>query len=328
MNFEFPDSVELAKLPTPIDLLERLSNSLEGPRIYVKRDDETGIAVTGNKVRKLEFLLAEALARGCDTVITCGGYQSNHARTTAVVAARLGLKCHLVLRNGLSASMDGNLFIDRLVGAEIQYVSPEEYMRIDDVMQQVARDVKSSGNKSYIIPEGGSNEIGALGYLKAAREIAEQLRAMKLKIHHIIVPLGSGGTQAGLLLGKYLFDLPARIHGINVCDDKAYFVSKIHKLLQRIERRFNMDIQIGKEEIRVIDGYVGKGYGLSSQEEIDLIKQIAKMEGVILDPVYTGKAMFGLLDQVKKGGFTADENILFIHTGGIFGLFPKRTLFF
>ncbi len=328
MTFDYPASTDIARLPTPIEPLERLSSSLEGPKIFVKRDDFTGVGVTGNKVRKLDFLLADALAQKCDSVITCGGYQSNHARTTAVMCAKLGLTCHLVLRNGMSAATDGNLFLDRLVGAEIKYVTPEEYMRIDEVMAEFASDLKEDGHKAYVIPEGGSNALGTLGYLKAAEEIAAQVKAMKLRLHHIIVPVGSGGTYAGLLLGKFLFDLPAQIHGVNVCDDQAYFVNKIHQLLQSVESQFNMGLKLGKRDIRIIDGYVGKGYGLSSQEELDTIKALARQEGVVLDPVYTGKTMYGLMDQIKLGNFGKDENILFIHTGGIFGLFPKKTLFF
>lgn len=328
MQFEFPERVNLAQLPTPIERLEKFSKSLEGPQIYVKRDDYTGIAVTGNKIRKLEFLLAEALSQNCDYVITCGGYQSNHARTTAVAAAKLGMKCHLVLRNGMTAPMEGNLFLDRLVGAEIQYVTPEEYMRIDDVMFAIAKKVKSQGRKPFVIPEGGSNATGALGYLKAAQEIADQLKSLELKIHHIVLPVGSGGTYAGLLLGKFLFDVPAKIHGINVCDNEAYFVDKIYEIVKQIIGRFKLNFNISKDQMSIIDGYVGKGYGLSSQDEIEMIKRIARVEGVILDPVYTGKAILGLVDQIRKGRFKQTENILFIHTGGIFGLFPKKALFF
>ncbi len=328
MKFEYPDFIELARCPTPIEPLDRLSAGLEGPRLFVKRDDETGIVMTGNKVRKLEFLFAKARADQCDTVITCGSYQSNHARATALVAAKLGLKCHLVLKNGMTASVDGNLFLDRLVGAEIQYVTPEEYMRVDEIMKQVARALADEGRRAFVIPEGGSNELGSLGYVRAAEEIAQQMRDMQMKFQDIVAPVGSGGTYAGLLLGKYLFDMPARIHGINVCDDSTYFVNKIHKLLQQMLKRFKLDFQIPKQEIRIIDGYVGKGYGLSSQEEIDTIKHVALTEGLILDPVYTGKSLHGLLDQIKKGAFGQKANILFIHTGGIYGLFPKKNLFF
>jgi len=328
MAFDYPASVDLARRPTPIEPLARISTSLEGPGLFIKRDDFTGVGITGNKVRKLDFLLAEALEQKCDTVITCGGYQSNHARTTAVMCAKLGLKCHLVLRNGISASLDGNLFLDRLVGAEIHYVNPDEYMAVDDVMRRLANQLKADGSCAYVIPEGGSNALGAVGYVRAAEEIAAQCRERKLKLHHIVVAVGSGGTYAGLLLGKYLYDLPATIHGINVSDNESYFVNKIHKILQEMERRFELGVKLGKKDIHIVDGYVGKGYGLSRQEELDVIKLVAREEGIILDPVYTGKCFFGMMNMIKEGKFRQDENVLFVHTGGIFGLFPKKTLFF
>lgn len=328
MAFDFPKSIDLAQLPTPIEKLERLSKIFEGPQIYIKRDDLTGVGMTGNKVRKLEFLLGEALQNKCDYVITCGGSQSNHARATAVAAAKVGLKSLLVLRSSMSAPLEGNLFIGRLVGAEFEYITPEEYMRVDDVMLGIAVKLKAKGHKPYIIPEGGSNAVGSLGYVKATEELAHQIKSLKLRIDHIVVAVGSGGTYAGLLLGKFLYDLPAQIHGINICDDESYFVKKISSLLKDMQKRYELALKIEQKDISIIDGYVGKGYGLSRQEEIDTIKKVARAEGVILDPVYTGKAMLGLSDQIRQGRFKANENILFIHTGGIFGLFPKKTLFF
>jgi D-cysteine desulfhydrase len=328
MAVALPESIRLAQLPTPIVKLERISRMFEGPQIYMKRDDYTGIGTTGNKIRKLEFLLAEALNQKCDYVITCGGLQSNHARTTAVAAAKVGLKCHLVLRNGLDKSLEANAFLGRLVGAELETVTPEEYQRVHEIMSAVAEKLKTHGHRPYIIPEGGSNELGSLGYVKAVEEIAGQLKAMKLKIHHVVAAVGSGGTYAGLLMGKYLYDLPAQVHGVNVCDDEAYFVNKIHGIIKNAQKRFELNLNISKKDIKIIDGYVGKGYGLSRQEEIDTIKRVAQTEGIILDPVYTGKAMYALSDQIRQGTFKAHENVLFIHSGGIFGLFPKRALFF
>lgn len=328
MAFDFPHHVKLSQTPTPLEPLERLSRILEGPEILVKRDDLTDTAMSGNKVRKLEFLLADALEQKRDFIITCGGYQSNHARTTAVATARLGLKCHLILRNGMGSPIEGNLFLDRLLGAEVQFVTEEAYLEIDDLMKAAAEEAKERGKKPYLISEGGSDEIGALGYVKAAHELAEQLKSARLKVDHIILPVGSGGTYAGLLVGKHLYDMPAQIHGINVCDDEAYFVNKIHRIVKNMQRKFDLDLKIGKRDINIIDGYVGKGYGLSRQEEIDIIKMAAKGEGVILDPVYTGKAMYGLKDQIRQGIFKEGETVLFWHTGGIFGLFSKKSLFF
>lgn len=328
MAFALPEFVKLAQLPTPIEKLEKITRYLEGPQLYIKRDDLTGVGTTGNKIRKLEFLLSEALKQKCDYVITCGGHQSNHARTTAFASAKLGLRCHLLLRNGMGAALEGNLFLSRLVGAEVQFVTADEYERIDDLMQEIAHKLQDKGHRAYIISEGGSNDLGAMGYVKAVLEISEQLKAMKFDLHHIVVAVGSGGTYAGLLLGKLLYNLPAEIHGINVCDDESYFVKRIYDIMKKAQKRFDLDLEINKKQIRIIDGYVGKGYGLSSQEEIDLIKMVAKVEGIVLDPVYNGKAMLGLADQIRKGKFTTEENILYIHTGGIYGIFPKNTLFF
>ncbi len=328
MKLVFPDAVSLAQLPTPIIKLEKFSKYVEGPQIYLKRDDYTGLALTGNKVRKLEFIMSEALAHESDYVITCGSSQSNHARTTAVAAAKLGLRCYLVLRNNMGAALEGNLFLASLFGAEIQYITPAEYMKVDEIMYGIANDLKEKGHKPYVIPEGGSNALGSWGYIKASLEIVNQLKMMQLKMNHIVVPVGSGGTYAGLLLGKFLYDIPYRIHGFNICDNESSFVNRISDIVKKSQRQFNLKTNITNKDIHIIDGYVGKGYGLSSQDELDLIKKMARLEGIILDPVYTAKAILGLVDQIRQGRFRAEDNILFIHTGGIFGIFPKRSLFF
>jgi D-cysteine desulfhydrase len=325
---QFPKSISLAQVPTPIEHLPRLSQMLEGPDIYIKRDDLTGLELTGNKVRKLEFVLAEAVEQGCDTVITCGGVQSNHARATAAAAAKLGLRAHLVLRDGGPGDLDGNLFLDRLLGAEVTFITPQEYEEVDKVMEHLARRLREEGRKPYLIPEGASNALGCLGYVKAAEELAAQLRQLGLRIDHLVLAVGSGGTHAGLLLGKFLYDLPMQIHGFNVCDDEAYFVSRISQIVQEAQQRFGLEVAVEKSDIHIVDGYVGKGYGLSRQEEIDMMKKVAQIEGIILDPVYTAKAMYGLADQIRRQRFKAGEKVLFLHTGGVFGLFPKRSLFF
>lgn len=328
MPKNFPERTALAHLPTPIEKLERLSQTFEGPEIYVKRDDLTGIAKTGNKVRKLEYLVAEALREQCDLLITCGGAQSNHARATAYAAAKCGMKSHLVLRNGAGGDLDGNLFIDRLVGAEITFISANEYEQADEIMARLADEHHAKGGKAYVIPEGGSNALGALGYVTAMEELARQMKAQHLEFDHMLCAVGSGGTLAGMLLGRHLYEIRSEIHGINVCDDAPYFQNRIFNIMAEAKRYFGLELNLKKSEISVIDGYVGKGYGLSSQDEIDLIKLAARIEGLILDPVYTGKAMYALMDLIRKGRFQRGEKILFWHTGGIFGLFPKKALFF
>lgn len=327
-GFKFPQSIKLARTPTPIEKLSKLSQELGGPEIYVKRDDLTGVELSGNKVRKLEFLAADAVSKGADTLITCGGIQSNHARATAIVATRLGMRSFLVLRGQEGSTPDGNLFLDYLAGAEVKFISPEEYETVDEIMEEVAEELRERGQKPYIIPEGASNEIGVLGYLKAMGEIKQQLEKQGLKIDHLITAVGSGGTLAGLLLGRIVFGLETEIYGINVCRSKEYFVDHIYEILNRAQRRYRLNLEFKKGDIKVIEGYVGRGYALSRIEEVKLIRKVAQMEGIFLDPVYTGKAMFGLLDQIKKGRFRKGERILFLHTGGIFGLFPTREMFF
>jgi D-cysteine desulfhydrase len=328
MSLALPERCALAHTPTPIEKLARLSQLFEGPDIYIKRDDLTGIGKTGNKVRKLEFLIAEALRERAQLLITCGGVQSNHARTTALAAAKVGLKSHLLLRDSAGGDIDGNLFVDRLVGAEVNFITPQEYEQVNDLMHRLAEDYAQKGTKAYVIPEGGSTALGCLGYVVAIEEMCRQMKMLHFEFDHIISAVGSGGTLAGMLLGKSAYNLKAQIHGINVCDDAPHFQERISNIIREAKRRFGFDLNLPKKDVNIIDGYVGKGYGLNRQEEIELIKLVAQTEGIILDPVYTAKAMFGLKDQIRKGRFTKSEKVLFWHTGGIFGLFSKRSLFF
>ncbi len=326
MEGPIPPRLSLAQTPTPIHKLQRLSELLGGPEIWIKRDDLTGSALSGNKVRKLEFVAADALRQGADVLVTCGGIQSNHARATAVVARRLGLHPHLVLRGEAPKGMgDGNLFLDQLLGASITWVTPEEYRNeIDTIFEKIRQDYEKVGKKAYIIPEGASNELGAFGYLRAAREIVEQTRFEGLHFTHIVTAVGSGGTLTGLLLGRRLYGLDGEVLGFNVCDDAAYFRRRITGILGRMVERYHLGLGITEDDIQIVDGYVGRGYALSRPEELALIRDVARLEGVVLDPVYTGKAMFGLLDQIHQGRFDRGDKILFLHTGGIYGLFPKR----
>ncbi len=327
--FKFPPRIQLATLPTPIQKLERLSEQWGGIEIYVKRDDLTGMALSGNKIRKLEFVIAEARNQGADLLITCGGIQSNHARATAVAATKLGMKSYLVLRGQQGGETDGNLLLDFLVGAKVKYITPEDYStRVDEIMTELAEELKKDGYHPYVIPEGASNELGAMGYLAATEEIVVQLKKRKLQIDYLVCADGSGGTHAGLLLGQKFYNQNYQVVGVNVCDDEAFFINKINQISETAIDLFNLIVDFKKEDIEIIDGYVGEGYALNRQEEIDFMKQVATTEGLILDPVYTGKALFGVRDQISKGRFKKGEKILFIHTGGLFGLFPKRGLFF
>lgn len=323
-----PEKINIANLPTKIEKIERLSKKLGGPNIYIKRDDQTGTEISGNKIRKLEFSIKEAIDQGCDTLITCGGIQSNHCRATAAVAAKLGLKSCLVLKGKSDAESDGNLFLNKLFGAEIRFITPEYYKdRRMEIMEQIKIEMEKKGLKPYIIPEGASNGIGSFGYYKAMKEIIAQEREMGVHFDGIIVATGSGGTYSGLLLASKLLNYTGQIYGVNVCDDEEYFRNRIHEILNESSNYLDVNLSFSRDEIHIIDGYVGRGYALSSQEELNFIQELAKLEGIILDPVYTGKAMYGLTEEIKKGNFRDCRNILFIHTGGIFGIFPQKDLF-
>lgn len=312
-------SISLANLPTKIEKLEGLSKEF-GVEIYVKRDDQTGTEVSGNKIRKLEFAVQEALDKGCDYLITCGGIQSNHARATAAVAAKLGIGSYLVLRGNADAELEGNYFFDKMLGARIKFVTPEEYKNSRmEIMAEIKNELAKEGHNAYIIPEGASNGIGSLGYCKAMEEILSQEKELGIKFDAIVVTVGSGGTYAGLYYTNHLKNNDTVVYGINICDDADHFRSVIIGLLKEISKYTGEEISVNKDNIDIIDGYPGKGYALSREEEIDFIHKFAKQEGIILDPVYTGKAMYGLVEEIKKGTFDKHHNILFIHTGGIFG---------
>lgn len=316
---KLPKRIGFANLPTRIEKLDRISQEL-GTQIYIKRDDQTGSEISGNKVRKLEFAVQEALDNGCDYLITCGGIQSNHARATAAVAAKLGMGAYLVLRGKEDSEVEGNYFLDKMLGAKIKLITPEEYKNSRmDIMEEIKKGLDKEGHKAYILPEGASNGIGSFGYYKAMEEILEQEKELNIKFDAIVTAVGSGGTYAGLYYGNYINNNDAIIYGVNVCDNAEYFTNTILELFKEIYKYTGEEVLVGKENIKILDGYVGRGYALSEPQEIEFIQNFAKKEGVILDPVYTGKAMYGLVEEIKKGTFNKHKNILFIHTGGIFG---------
>lgn len=328
MEFIFPQKISLANLPTPIHKMERLSQQWNGPEIYVKRDDFTGMEFSGNKVRKLEFVAAHALQEQYDVLITCGGMQSNHSRATAAVAARLGLKSHLILRGTPPEGPDGNLFLDLLLGANVSYISDEAAPEdLTAAMEQAAEEYASQGRKALLIPLGASNALGSVGYVAAIREMMTQFQAMTITPDYIIAATGSGGTLAGLILGKKLFGLSSQIVGVNVCADAAYFHQEIANIIREFCELYQVDLSLDAQDYRIIDGYVGAGYALSRPEERKFIVRVAQTEGIILDPTYTGKAFYGLAQEIQKGTFKAGETMLFIHTGGLYGLFAKAPEF-
>ncbi len=323
----YPPRVDLARLPTPLQPLKRWSEKL-GVDLWIKRDDLTGSVLSGNKVRKLEFVLAEALSQRADTVITCGGEQSNHCRATAVAAAMAGLHCRLLLRTAdpsCPPPLEGNLLLDRMAGADIVWITPDEYRRREVFFEREAGDLRSQGKVPYIIPEGASNALGAWGYIRALEELASDLQRLFGDDEPVTVihACGSGGTAAGLILGAKLSGLPLRIASVNVSDDRDYFIGAVGDICEGVIADYRLDVAFDcSRDIEIIDGYVGRGYGLSRAEELALMCELARTEGIFLDPVYTGKAFYGMVEELQRDPGKFGERIVFVHTGGIFGLFP------
>jgi len=323
-----PPRLALANLPTPLQPLRRLSAELGGPTIWLKRDDLTGSAISGNKARKLEFSLAAALERDCDTVLTVGGVQSNHCRATALLCARLGLDCHLLLF-GPEAPPDGNLLLGRLAGARIDFYPADSYSEMKvSILEEWSRRYREQGARPFVIPSGASDATGMWGYINAAQELADDFRRLEIDPGHVLFATGSGGTQGGLALGKELFGLGAAIHGVIVDEDAAFFERKIRADMREWAGLYGQRLDTGRLRLDFIEGYVGEGYAIASREVFALIRMVARTEGVVLDPVYTGKAFLALVDGIRDGRFGDAPDLVFIHTGGIFGLFPQRDRLF
>lgn len=304
----------LAQRPTPLHFLPRLSARL-GVKVWVKRDDLTGFGLSGNKVRKLESLLSEALQSGVDTVITTGGIQSNHCRATAVACRQMGLHPVLLLRGEPQSPPDGNLLLDQLLGAEIHYCTAETYRdRRDQVMETLASNCRSAGKRPLVIPEGGSNGRGALAFVRAAEEASNQLSET---IDVTFVAVGSGGTLAGLALGQGI----GFIYGVAVCDDKAYFSARVQEIAAQAHDLGAPSLPEQGIGWDVLEGYQGPAYGVATPHIWETIRWVAENEGLLLDPVYTGKAMHALISEVEGGRL--EGNLLFWHTGGAFGLFGR-----
>jgi D-cysteine desulfhydrase family pyridoxal phosphate-dependent enzyme len=309
----------LAHLPTPIDFLPHLSRKLGGPRVLIKRDDQTGLAFGGNKTRKLEYLLAEAKKNEADTLITTGAAQSNHCRQTAAAAARKGFRCRLVLVGPEPEETTGNYLLDKLVGAEVVWTRPEDR---DRTLQAAFEDIQNAGHRPYLIPYGGSNQIGAGAYAVAIHELQAQIPDSE--IDWIVFASSSGGTQAGMVAGAKLFDLQAHILGISVDESGSVLSERVAALASDVTELFGERQDIPLREIRVNDDYLGGGYGVMGEPEREAIQLFARSEGILLDPVYTGRAAAGLLDLIRTGTFRTEETVLFWHTGGTPGLFAER----
>jgi D-cysteine desulfhydrase len=314
--------VELAYVPTPLLKLERLSAEL-GVELWVKRDDLTGLLETGNKIRKLEFLVGEALSQGADTLITCGTLQSNCCRAVSAVAARLGLHAVLALKGARPAEYDGNLLLDRLLGAEIRYCTDAEWARVDEVMQEMAGRARAAGRAPYVIPESGATVAGALGYLACGQELAQQVRHGAPEFDTVAITAFSGGSQAGLLMAKQLTGLRAEIVSIPIAWEAARVRAYVSDVIEQARRRYGLGVRV-PEEIRLLDGYQGVGRAAVRDEDLAMVLRVARREGLVLDPVYTAKAFGALLDRLQREPGSLGRRVCFIHTGGVFSVFPFR----
>jgi D-cysteine desulfhydrase len=322
-----PPRIRLANTPTRGHWL-RYGKDF-GAKIWVKRDDQTGSELSGNKVRKLEYLMAEAVAQQATHVITCGGEQSNHARATAFAATQLGMQSVLILRTEdptRPPAPTGNILLDRLTGAELHWISRPAWRDRNRLMAEHADRVRAAGGKPYVIPEGGSNALGSWGYIRAMAELADDLVGIAAPDHPvtIVYACGSGGTGAGLVLGAKLLGLSARgiaVAGVNVCDDRAYFLEVIGRICADAEERWQLAARVTPGDIEIVDGYVGAGYAKSRPEELAVLRDVCRSDGIVLDPVYTGKAFYGVVSELRKDPQRFGSAVAFVHTGGIYGLF-------
>ncbi len=315
--------VSIAHLPTPLEPLPRLTARLGGPQLWVKRDDQTGLATGGNKTRKLEFLVAQALAQGADTLITCGAAQSNHARQTAAAAARFGLACTLVLRGEEPPRSLGNLLLDRLLGADVVWTGEAV---LTERLEEVAEEMRGKGRRSYVVPYGGSNPVGATGYVAAMEELLVQAAQMGIHFDHIVLPSSSGGTQAGLAVGARARGYTGHILGISVDLHAGPLQNTLSGLATATASYLGLGMRFLAEDFAVEDGYLGGGYGVVGDLEREAIQLLARTEGLLLDPVYTGRAFGGLIDLIGRKIFAPHERVLFWHTGGTAGLFARTDL--
>jgi D-cysteine desulfhydrase len=314
--------VALASTPTPILKLERLSARL-GIELYVKRDDLTGLLESGNKIRKLEFLLGDARASAADTLITCGTQQSNCCRTVAAVSARLGLRAVLALRGRKPDAYDGNLLLDRVLGAELHFCADEQWAEVGALLEDLAARIRAGGGRPYVIPESGATVVGALGYMACGREIWEQVKAGAPDFDTIVVTAFSGGSQAGLLMGKQLTGLRAEIVSVPVAGDGAAVCEHVTEIVEQARSRYGLNVTPPKH-VSTIDGYQAGGRHVIGDDTLARVAAVARDEGVILDPVYTGKAFHGLVTELERDPRQFGERVCFVHTGGIFSLFPLR----
>lgn len=306
--------VKLISLPTPLEYAPRLSEKL-GIKIYIKRDDVMELAFGGNKARKLEFLVADALYKGADTLITTGALCSNHARLTSAAARKYGLDIVLVLRTVGPKAVKGNLLLDLMLGADIRLFEGDR-SKIPEFMEEIAKELTEKNKKPYIIPGGGASAIGSLGYLNASVELLHQFNEMKIKADYIIHSTGSGATQTGLALGFKALNTRIKVWGMSCSGSREAISQVVKRLADETSKLVGLPVTLSHNDITVFDEYVCGGYGVITKEVVDVVKMVARLEGLILDPVYTGKAMLGLIDLVNKGDIPKGSTVVFLHTGG------------
>lgn len=316
-----PSRHALALLPTPLIQAPRLSDAIGGPRIFVKRDDMTGFGFGGNKVRGLEYYLAEALEQGSDIIVTGSGPQSNHVRATAAAARVAGLDFVAVMHGSRPAMNQGNLLLDRLLDAQIQFTDDPDRASVEVGIEEIAHQLRRAGQRPYIIPRGGASALGALGYIDCALELSRQFADMDLAPDWLVLATGSCGTQAGLLAGAKIYGASYRVLGITVSRSVAECRERIGRLALEAAELSGHPLEITAEDILVRDGFIGPGYGVPTPEGTEAIRLVAGTEGLFFDPTYTGKGMAGLIGEIRSNRITKDETVVFLHTGGEPGLF-------
>ena len=313
MNLNYPSKVSLAHLPTPVEKLERLTKFLNGPDLYIKRDDMTGLATGGNKTRKLEFLVADAIQHGCDHIVTVGSEQSNHCRQTAAAAAKNSLGCSVVLSGKKPKRRLGNVLLDEILGAHVYWTNGRSRA---ETMNEVIHELLSMGRKPYPIPLGGSNVIGSTSYVAAMQELTNQTKEAHLNFDFIVLASSSGGTQAGIVLGSQVFGFKGEVLGISVDSPADQLKTQVAALATATATHLGLDSTSVLDRVVVNDDYVGDGYAQVGEPEREAIQLMGQKEGILIDPVYTAKAVAGIIDLIRWGAFTRGQSILFWHTGG------------
>ena len=319
-----PSRFELGIFPTPLVEASRLSRALEGPRILIKRDDLTGFGFGGNKIRGLEYSIADAIAQKADVVVTGAGPQSNYIRATAAAARAAGLDAVAVMHGKRPTETQGNLLLDQWLEVDIRFTNDPNRELVDKKIEEVAEELRQAGRRPYPIPRGGASALGAYGYLQCAREMGEQLVDMGARPHWLVVATGACTTQAGILAGSKIYDTPYRILGVTVsrpveeCEER---IARLAREAAKLVQPQGEAIHIAPDDISVRDGFIGDGYGVPSPEGIEAIRLLSRTEGLFLDPTYTGKAMAGLIGEIRSGRIRKGETVVFIHTGGEPALF-------